>query len=254
MRIEHDRGVSKLLRSIEEEHLAGGFSFTEGPIWIPWDNCLLFTDIPNNRIHRWRPGMNHAEVYREPSRHANGLTLDHDGQLLACEHSGRRVSRGAYNEAEVTLVDRFDGQRFNSPNDIVVHSSGAIYFTDPDYGLRDPRWINPDDPNPQQETPFFGVYRLAPDGSLTVVASDFSGPNGLAFSPDEAVLYIGDSRDKFIKRFRVAADGSLEDEVMFADQRDDERRGGPPAPGAFLSTPRRATSSSTSKWPNTPLI
>lgn len=228
MRIDNDRGLSKLLRSAEEERLCGGFTFTEGPIWIIGDNCLLFSDIPNNRIHRWRPGASEAEIYRAPSGNTNGMTLDRAGRLLMCEHNGRRVSRCDYGAPAETVIDRFDGKRFNSPNDIVVHSSGRIYFTDPNYGLRGNVAVPPDDdPEPVQELPFLGVYCVDVDGTLTVQVEDFAGPNGLALSPDEQVLYVGDSRDRIIKRYLVAADGTLHDGVLFADQRGDERFGAP---------------------------
>jgi len=227
MRIEHDRGLSKLLRSPEEQLLAGGFTFTEGPIWIKEDNCLLFSDIPNNRIHRWRPG-GAVEIYREPSGNSNGLTLDHQSRLLACEHSGRRVSRSADNGPAETVVDRFEGKKLNSPNDVVVPSSGRLYFTDPNYGLRGNVAVAPDhDPNPVQELAFLGVYRVDPDGTISLLIDDMVGPNGLALSPDESVLYVGDSRAKIIRRYQVADDGSLHDEVLFADQRDDARFGAP---------------------------
>jgi gluconolactonase len=218
MRIDNDNGLSALLELDSATRICTGFTFTEGPIWIPRDGCLLFTDIPANRIHRWRPGMTDAEIYREPSRHANGLTLDRGGKIVACEHSGRRVSSGAYGDVEQTLVDSFECKRFNSPNDIVIHSSGAIYFTDPAYGLG---------PNDVQELDFQGVYRLGRDGVLSCVVRDFLGPNGLAFSPDESVLYIGDSEDDFIKRFQVEADGSLSGGEMFSDQSSDGRDGDP---------------------------
>src|SRR3954451_10575678 len=120
MRIDHDRGVSALLKSTNETKICDGFGFTEGPIWIPGDECLLFTDIPASRIYRWRPGMANAEIYREPTGNANGLNLDRDGNVIACEHSGRRVSSAAYGSEAATIGDRFEGKRFNSPNDVVV--------------------------------------------------------------------------------------------------------------------------------------
>ncbi|MDA0350932.1 MAG: SMP-30/gluconolactonase/LRE family protein [Chloroflexi bacterium] len=221
MEIRNDAGVSKLLASTEETRLCTGFGFTEGPIWIAADNCLLFSDIPGNRMHRWRPGSDIAEVYREPSGHANGHTLDASGRLVSCEHSGRRVSRAGYNAAAETLVAQYDGKTFNSPNDVVVHSSGAIYFTDPTYGLqparpgREPFGV----PGAQQEIDFQGVYRIDPDGALTLLVDDFNQPNGLAFTPDESVLYIGDSGDKTIRRFDVAADGSISGGELFVDMR-----------------------------------
>ena len=143
MRIERDNGLSALIASNTERQLCTGFEFTEGPVWVSDDNCLLFSDIPNNRVHRWRPGLEEAEVYRDPSGHANGLTLDHSGNVLACEHSNRRVSRGSYDGPAETIVDRYEGKRFNNPNDIIVHSSGAIYFTDPWLGALNQRMGDP---------------------------------------------------------------------------------------------------------------
>ena len=229
MRIEDDHGISDLLRS-EETRLCGGFGFTEGPLWIPADNALLFSDIPGNRMHRWRPGTGVAEVYREPSGWSNGLTLDAGGNVLACEHGGRRVSRGAYRAraATVSLADTWDGLALNSPNDIVVHSSGAIFFTDPAYGVdrgRSPRFGAE---GQKQQLGFQGVYRIDPDGSLhLVVPEGFTQPNGLAFSPDESVLYIGDSQERLIWRYEVAGGLSLGARTLFVDQHADPRRGAP---------------------------
>jgi gluconolactonase len=229
MEITNDAGVGRLLASSEETRLCTGFGFTEGPIWIAADNCLVFSDIPGNRMHRWRPGSDTAEVYREPSGHANGHTLDASGRLVSCEHSGRRVSRAAYNEPAETLVGQYEGRTFNSPNDVVVHSSSAIYFTDPTYGLqparpgREPFGV----PGAKQEIDFQGVYRIAPDGELTLLVDDFTQPNGLALSPDESVLYIGDSGDKIIRRFDVAADGSIGGGELFVDMRPVESPGVP---------------------------
>ena len=228
MRIDNDAGLSELLVSREETRLCGGFIFTEGPVWLPQHGCLLFSDIPANRIHRWRPGADEADVYRDPSGHSNGLTLDAAGNLLACEHSGRRVSVALYEQDAKALADRFEGKKFNSPNDLVVHRSGAVYFTDPSYGLMQPR-SGPalGDPSAERELDHQGVYRVGPDGSLALVVADFSQPNGLAFTPDESVLYIGDSQDAIIRRFEVAADGSLRGGTVFVDMRDDGRPGGP---------------------------
>jgi sugar lactone lactonase YvrE len=218
MQIDNDRGVSALLKSPDAARICSGLGFTEGPIWIFEDACLLFTDIPANRIHRWRPGVANAEIYREPTGNANGLTLDCHGNVLACEHSGRQVSSGAYGSLATTVVDRFEGKRFNSPNDIVVHSGGAIYFTDPPYGL------GPDD---VKELDFQGIYRLDPSGTITCLTNEFTGPNGLVFSPDESLLYVGDSEDDIINRFRVEPDGSLTGGELFLDQRGDQRPGTP---------------------------
>ena len=229
MRIENDEGLSELLKSSEETQLCTGFGFTEGPLWVASDNALIFSDIPGNRMHRWRPGTSEGEVYRDPSGHSNGLTLDHDGNVLACEHSGRRVSRASYDGAAEAVVAAFEGNTLNSPNDLVVHSSGAIYFTDPSYGIPRPGQTRVlGDPNAVQEIDFQGVYRIALDGRLTLLTDDLVMPNGLAFSPDESVLYIADSSERrVIRRFEVQSDGSLTGGEVFVDMSDDERRGVP---------------------------
>lgn len=229
MRIEDDNGISKLLRS-QETKLCGGFGFTEGPLWVPSDNALIFSDIPGNRMHRWRPGESTAEVYREPSGWSNGHTMDAAGNVLSCEHGGQRVSRAPYDSpsATETVASTWDGKPLNSPNDIVVHSSGAIFFTDPTYGAdsgRNPRFGKE---GQQPEQAFNGVYRIDTDGSLhAIVTEGFSQPNGLAFSPDESVLYIGDSQDRVIYRYAVNADLTLGERTLFVDQRADARRGAP---------------------------
>jgi len=229
MRIEDDNGLSALLRS-KETRLCSGFGFTEGPIWIPADNALVFSDIPGNRMHRWRPGTTVAEVFREPSGWSNGLTLDSAANIVACEHGGRRVSRGAYATPGTTtaLATSWDGTALNSPNDLVIHTSGAIFFTDPTYGDdsgRNPRF-GAEGQHP--ELPFRGVYLIRPDGSLHLVVSEgFSQPNGLAFSPDESQLYIGDSQERTIWRFEVKPDLTLGARSLFLDQSKDPRRGSP---------------------------
>ena len=229
MRIEDDRGISDLLAS-EETRLCGGFGFTEGPIWIPADNALVFSDIPGNRMHRWRPGTTVAEGYRDPSGWSNGLTLDANGNVVACEHGGRRVSRGAYATPGATesLAGTWDGRRLNSPNDLVVHASGSIFFTDPTYGMdsgREPRFGTE---GQAPELSFQGVYRIDRDGSLhLVVAEGFSQPNGLAFTPDQSHLYIGDSQERLIWRYGVNRDLSLGERTLFVDQHADPRRGAP---------------------------
>ena len=224
MPIERDAGLSALLHAPEATRICTGFTFTEGPVWVSADACLLFSDIPNDRIYRWRPGTTEAEVYREPSRNSNGLTLDGDGHLLACEHSGRQISRAPYGEPETTLIDRFDGKKLNSPNDVVVHSSGAIYFTDPTYGIRDSRAAGL---TVEQELPHQGLYRLDRDGTLTLLDTSFRQPNGLAFSPDESMLYVGDSHELIVRRFRVLPDGTLAESTLFVDMRGHERAGPP---------------------------
>ncbi len=229
MRIEDDCGISTLLIG-EEERLCTGFGFTEGPVWIPRDEALLFSDIPGNRIHRWRPGRTKADIYRAPSRWSNGLTLDLDDRLLACEHGGRQVSRAPYDSFDrpKTLASHWDGRLLNSPNDIVVHSSGAIFFTDPSYGIDNGRSPRFGAEGQKQELSFQGVYRIDPDGVLALLVSEgFSQPNGLVFSPDESMLYIGDTQEKVIWRYPVVRDLSLGTRTLFVDQRNDGRRGAP---------------------------
>jgi gluconolactonase len=229
MHIEDDCGLSSLLDGAEE-WLCTGFIFTEGPIWIPDDHALLFSDIPGNCMYRWRSGASEAEVYRTPSGWSNGLTLDSRGRVLACEHGGRRISRGPYGSPGTTelLASHWEGLALNSPNDIVTHSSGAIFFTDPSYGVdkgRSPRFGAE---GQRQDLPFQGVYRIDPDGTLCVVVKGgFSQPNGLAFSPDETMLYIGDSQERVVWRYVVNRDLSLGERMLFVDQRGDSRRGVP---------------------------
>ncbi len=232
MRIENDEGLSELLKSSEETRLCTGFGFTEGPLWVASDAALLFSDIPGNRMHRWRPGSSEAEVYREPSGHSNGLTLDGNGNVLACEHSGRRVSIAPYDGdgGDVRPVAAaLDGKSLNSPNDLVVHGSGAIYFTDPNYGIPRPGSARVmGDPDAVQELDFQGVYRITPGGTLELLLDDFLMPNGLVFSPDESLLYIADSSERrVIRRFEVRPDGSLAGGEVFVDMSGDERRGVP---------------------------
>lgn len=227
MRIENDRGLSDLLVAESEALCCGGFGFTEGGVWIAERDELIFSDIPGNTIYRWKPGDREAQPYRRPSGHANGNTRDGAGRLLTCEHSGRRVSIAEVGGPEETLTDRFEGRRYNSPNDVAVHSSGAVYFTDPTYGIEPPSAITQGDASAIREIDVQGVYRVAPDGQVTRLLDNLQQPNGLVFSPTESHLYIGDSRAKIINRYRLRADGTLADEELWIDQRGDPRRGSP---------------------------
>jgi sugar lactone lactonase YvrE len=197
------------------ERTAGGLKFTEGPVWSKRDNALLFSDIPNNRIVRWRRLPEGPELTTFATGCSNGLTLDRQGNVLAAEHGGRCVSRVASDGKRTTLADRFQGKRLNSPNDIVVKSDGAIYFTDPPYAVKaaTPGAARPAGwwaaPIAGKEQACHGVYRLTSDGALQLLVEDMALPNGLAFSPDESVLYIDDSAHKHIRAFDVRADGSL---------------------------------------------
>jgi len=183
------------------EQIAGGFGFTEGPVWC--GDYLLFSDIPQNRIIRWRRLSEGPEVttFRTPSGNSNGLTLDRSRRLIACEHSTRRVTRTESDSSITVLAERYQGKRLNSPNDVVVRSDGSIYFTDPPYGLTNM--------NEWKELPFNGVYRLAPDGELVLLVDDFDRPNGLAFSPDESILYVNDTARRHIRAFDVKPDGGI---------------------------------------------
>jgi gluconolactonase len=192
--------------NVRLERVATGFEFTEGPVWIAEEKCLLFSDIPADRI--FRLASRRVEIFREPSGNSNGLTRDRKGRLIACEHGNRRVTRTGKNGSIEILADRFEDKKLNSPNDVVVKSDGAIYFTDPSYGIKPHR----------QEQPVQGVYRLSPDGKeLALIADDFSRPNGLAFSPDEKKLYIDDSERRHIRVFNVQDDGSLSGGAVFHD-------------------------------------
>ncbi|HYT68719.1 MAG TPA: SMP-30/gluconolactonase/LRE family protein [Vicinamibacterales bacterium] len=209
-------------RGARIEKIAGGFGFTEGPAWSP-DGYLLFSDPNNNQIYRWTPdgqvsvyrtnsGYSGADIAEYGQPGSNGLAFDREGRLTVDEHGNRRVVRIEKNGTVTVLADRFEGRRLNSPNDLVYKSDGALYFTDPPFGL--PKAFD----DPRKELPFSGVFRLA-DGKLTVVASDLKGPNGIAFSPDEHYLYVTnwDTSRKIVMRYEVAADGSLANGCVFFD-------------------------------------
>jgi gluconolactonase len=189
------------------EKLAGGLQFVEGPVWRQEDGgYLIFSDIPANELKRWdRAGG--VRTFRAPSGSANGNTLDREGRLLSAEHTGR-ISRTEKNGTVVTVVDSVQGARLSSPNDVVVKSDGTIWFTDPTYGLGQRK----------QETPGNYVYRFDPaTSSVTAVVRDAVQPNGLAFSPDERILYVADSgKPRHIRAFTVAADGTVDAGRVFA--------------------------------------
>jgi len=171
------------------ERIATGFRWAEGPVYFRDGGFLLWSDIPNNRMMRWLEEDGHVSVFRSPSNYSNGNTRDREGRLLTCEHDSRRVTRTEPDGRITVLMDRFDGKKLNAPNDIVVASDGAIWFTDPGYGI-DGEYEGHAD---KFELPA-NVYRLDPrTGRATVVADDFTRPNGLAFSPDEELLYIVDT-------------------------------------------------------------
>ncbi|MEG4302331.1 SMP-30/gluconolactonase/LRE family protein [Microcoleus sp. D3_18a_C4] len=201
--------------SAQLEKLAGNFQFIEGPIWHP-DGFLLFSDIPANIIYKFGSNQE-VEVFRRPSGKANGNTLDKENRLLTAEHENRRVSRTEKDGKVITLADRYEGKRLNSPNDLVVKSDGSIYFTDPSYGVS----------KEQEELGFYGVYRLAPDGKLTLLVKDLVLPNGIAFSPDEQKLYVNNSEAGYIAVFDVKPDGTVTNQQLFAELKDTSQGGVP---------------------------
>jgi gluconolactonase len=184
-------------RSVVAEPVATGFTWVEGPLWRKAHADLLFSDIPQNAIMRWRPGEA-VSVFLQPSGYtgakpfagrepgSNGLTLDADGRLVVCEHGDRRVTVLDRDGKKRVLADRFEGKRFNSPNDAVFGPDGALYFTDPPFGL--PATFG----DPAKELPFQGVYRVAADGSVALLVRDIGAPNGIAFAPDGKTLYVTD--------------------------------------------------------------
>lgn len=203
------------------EKLAEGFTWSEGPVWMGTE--LIFSDVPENTAYRWKPGMTQAEIFLKPSGlltptpgfrepGCNGLTRDAQGRLLLCQHGERRVAR--YENGNFTsLADRWEGKRFNSPNDLVVKKNGDVYFTDPSYGLEG---INN---SPLKEIPFNGVYRIGTDGKVTLLDKTLTFPNGIAFSPDEKILYVGvsDSKATRLVAYDVQPDGRISNGRTFFD-------------------------------------
>ncbi|HEV3121051.1 MAG TPA: SMP-30/gluconolactonase/LRE family protein [Isosphaeraceae bacterium] len=205
------------------EKLAEGFDWSEGPVWVPKENCLLFSDVPQNTVFKWKEGSE-VNVFLQPSGYtgttprggepgSNGLVLDPAGRLVLCQHGDRRVARLKDGGGFETIVDRYQGKRFNSPNDAVFKSNGDLYFTDPPYGLLK---LNAD---PAKELDFNGVYRFSRGGELTLLTKDLTFPNGLAFSPDEKTLYVANSDpEKAIwMAFDVKDDGTLGKGRVFFD-------------------------------------
>jgi gluconolactonase len=202
------------------EKIAHGLRFAEGPVWDR-KGGLLFSDIPADTIYRWTPKPparrgraalpvaleGSLRVFRRPAGLPNGLAWDGQGRLIVCEHE-RRVSVIEADGTVHTLADRFEGKRLNSPNDLAVRKDGSIYFTDPPYGLANPKL---------REIGFSGIYRIAPNGALSVVEKKMAFPNGLAFSPDQSKLYVVESEQNQIRVFDVAPDGSLSNSRLFAD-------------------------------------
>jgi gluconolactonase len=206
------------------EEVADGFGWAEGPLWDSSRGVLLLSDVRRNAIFRWSPagGLNvelESSGYtglperagREPG--SNGLAFDARGRLVICQHGNRRIVRREREGALTVLAERYDGKRLNSPNDLVIHSSGAVYFTDPPFGL--PQVFD----DPDKELPFQGVYRLRPDGTLTVIIANLRLPNGIALSPDERTLYVSNSQSTrpVWMAYTLKPDGTVDEGRQFAD-------------------------------------
>ncbi|PTX54941.1 gluconolactonase [Litoreibacter ponti] len=198
------------------KQLATGFDWVEGPVWFGDHGCLLFSDIPNNRIMRWSEDGS-VSVFRAPSNFSNGHTRDHQGHLISCEHGARRVTRTEHDGSISIIADSFEGKRLNSPNDVVVKSDGTIWFTDPHYGIM----TNYEGFKSEPELPL-QVYRVNPEtGEINAMVTDMNAPNGLAFSPSEDLLYVADTGRMFtddpqhIRVYDCSADGTLSNGRLF---------------------------------------
>ena len=208
------------------EKVVNGLEWAEGPVWDAARGGLLFSDVPRNVVLLWREGSSVTEIVRpsgytgkEPFRGrepgSNGLAFDRQGRLVLCQHGDRRVARRELDGRFTVLADRYDGKRLNSPNDLVFRSNGDLYFTDPPYGL--PGAFE----DPGKELPYQGVYRVTPDGKVTLLTKELSSPNGIAFSPDEKTLYVSNSdpKDPIWMAYPVLADGTLGPGRQFAEAR-----------------------------------
>ena len=206
------------------EKLAEGYDWSEGPAWDRKGGYLLFSDVPMNVVYKYKPGMTTPEVFLKPSGYtgtvprggepgSNGLVFDAKGNLVLCQHGDRRVARLGAKGSFTTLVDNYEGKKLNSPNDGVYHSDGSLYFTDPPYGLLGKN------ADPKKEIPFNGVYRLTPDGKLTLLTKEMTYPNGIGLSPDEKTLYVANSDpEKAIwMAFPLQSDGTIGPGRVFFD-------------------------------------
>ncbi len=197
IRIEDERIHEILDTKQQVEAIDTSFNFTEGPIWHPVENHLTFSDIPENRLYRWSESAGRS-VYREPSNMANGNTYDRAGRMLSCEHATSRVSREDGDSIQV-LASHYESRELNSPNDIIVRSDGMIFFTDPAYGRKGIHGIER-----EQELDFQGVYQLEPETlNLTLLGKDFTTPNGLCLGLDESELFVADTQQRHVRRFRL---------------------------------------------------
>ena len=220
-----DARFDKLVpRDAKLEKIADGFTWVEGPVWNRKGQYLLFSDIPKNSVFKWKEGEG-VSLFLNPSGYmgsapfegpepgSNGLTYDAAGRLVLCAHGDRRIARLEPDGRKITLADRYEGKRINSPNDLVFKSNGDLYFTDPPFGL--PKAFD----DPRKELPFQGVYRLSTDGTVTLLIKDIKAPNGIAFSPDEKTLYVSDVDPKRAAwlAYDVKEDGTVTNGRVFFD-------------------------------------
>lgn len=203
-----------VVRHAQLDKLAGGCRWAEGPAYFPGGRYLVWSDIPNNRILRYDETNDSISVFRSPSNYANGHTVDRKGRLVSCEHGARQVTRTAHDGRIAVIADNFEGKRLNSPNDVVVSSDGAIWFTDPPYGIL----VDYEGHRAESEIGRNLVFRVdARTGDIRIAADGFDKPNGLAFSPDEQTLYVADSGEpKHMRAFDVSPDGRLGQDRVFA--------------------------------------
>ncbi|MGE0405546.1 MAG: SMP-30/gluconolactonase/LRE family protein [Candidatus Korobacteraceae bacterium] len=209
--VNHSSLLSLVDKNVSIEQLCTGFQFSEGPIWNPKEQCLYFSDMPGDVRRRWSPKEGVTEV-RNPSNKCNGMTYDGGGNLYVCEHATSSLVWESPSGERRTLASHWQGRELNSPNDVVLRSDGTAYFSDPTYGRMPVFGIER-----KQALDFQGVYRVSLDGALHLEANDFSQPNGLCFSPDEKILYVNDTTRAHIRAFDVAADGSLGNSRIFAE-------------------------------------
>jgi gluconolactonase len=219
-----DQGLDALIpHDARIEKLAGGFIFTEGPLWRP-DGVLWFSDVVGNVVRRWSPDGKVTELFRPGGYDGNslpaggyigpnGMTAAPDGAVVLCQHGNRRIVRIARDMTMTTLVDAFEGKKLNAPNDVVYRRDGTLFFTDPPYGLPLA------DADPMKELPFNGVFKVSDKGRVDVIITDMTRPNGLAISPDDKTLYVANSDDsrRVWMRYDLAADGSVSNGAVFRD-------------------------------------
>ena len=226
--LAQDKAEKEIVRTIEKlddsldalidvnariEVISTGHQWSEGPVWIKDGSYLLWSDVPRNKISKWDSATGKTTIFMDPSGYdspssewreagSNGLLLDTDGRLTVCDHGNRRVYRVEKDGSKTTICDRFEGKKFNSPNDLIIHSNGDLYFTDPPYGLKD---------KDSREIEWHGVYRVKPDGSVTLLTKEMTRPNGIALSPDEKTLYVAQSDPDLavFKSWPIKNDGTL---------------------------------------------